>query len=156
MISLAWIPGHIGISGNEAADSAARDATTLVSLVRSVLSLDFKIFCPSMRLGQLVTGLGPHTQGNKLRVVKPVIFPWRCCRSVRRDEVMVSRLVVGHIGLMYSNLLSANPSPVCAHCLIQLSVRHILLDCARLNVRCQRFHLPSTISNVLGDDPEIL
>jgi hypothetical protein len=40
-ITLAWIPGHVGISGKEAADAAARDARIQGSLVPGVLSSDF-------------------------------------------------------------------------------------------------------------------
>jgi hypothetical protein len=41
-IILAWLPGHLGISGNEAADSVARDVIIQGALVPGVLSLDFK------------------------------------------------------------------------------------------------------------------
>jgi hypothetical protein len=98
-----------------------------------------------------------HTQGNKLWDVKSVTHPWRSSYcSIHLDEVVVTCLRVGQTHLTRSHLLSANPPPVCAPCNAELSVRHILLDCTRYTVRHQRFHLPSTISDMLGDNPEIL
>jgi hypothetical protein len=44
----------------------------------------------------------------------------------------------------------------CTHFNVLLSIKHILLDCLRYTIRHQRFYLPSTISDVLGDDPDIL
>jgi hypothetical protein len=52
-ITLAWIPGHVGISGNEAADMKARDSQFRVPW-----------YPQSVYLDQMATGLG--TQGNKL------------------------------------------------------------------------------------------
>jgi hypothetical protein len=46
--------------------------------------------------------------------------------------------------------------PMCAPCNVQLSVRHVWLDCPRYTVRHESFYLPSTIIDVLGDDPDIL
>lgn len=45
-ITLAWIPGHIDISGNEASDAIVRDAATKGFLVSGVQYLDINTaFC---------------------------------------------------------------------------------------------------------------
>jgi hypothetical protein len=45
---------------------------------------------------------------------------------------------------------------MCAPCDLPLSVQHILADGSAYAVRCERFCLPYSISDMLGDDPCIL
>jgi hypothetical protein len=155
-IAVSWIPGHVGISGNEAADAAARDATRRGTLIPGVTSMDF-----STALRQSVLAKWQRdwdcTLDNKLREVKLVVHAWRSSsRPVRRDEVVVARLRIGHTRLIHGHLLSGNPPPVCATCDVHLSVRHTLADCPRYTVQRDRLHLPNTIRDILADDPDVL
>jgi hypothetical protein len=77
-------------------------------------------------------------------------------RPVRRDEVVVARLRIGHTRLTHGHLLSGNPPPVCATCDVHLSVPHILVDCPRCAVQRDRLHLPHTMRDFLADDPDVL
>jgi hypothetical protein len=104
----------------------------------------------------MATGLGPHIGQQAVR----------CETSDTLMEVFLSLHATGRgcgdspegwpHRLTHSHLLSANLPPVCAPCHVELCVIHILLDCPEYTVRHQWFHLPSTISDMLGDDPEIL
>jgi hypothetical protein len=154
-ISLSWIPGHVGFSGNEAADAAARDATLQGTLIPGVTNMDFRTALRQSVLAKWQRGWD-CTQDNKLRQVKTVVHAWRSSRPVRRDEVVVTRLRVGRTRLTRGHLLSGNPPPVCAPWNVHLSIRHILADCPRYAVQRDRLHLPHTIRDILADDPEVL
>jgi ribonuclease HI len=54
-ITLSWIPGHVGISCNEAADAAARDATLQGTLIPGVTNTDIKT---AIRQSVLAEGTG--------------------------------------------------------------------------------------------------
>jgi hypothetical protein len=86
-----------------------------------------------------------------------VVHAWgSSSRPVRRDEVVVARLRIGHTRLTHGHLLSGSPPPVCATCDVHLSVRHILVDCPRYAVQRDRLHLPHTMRDILADDPDVL
>ena len=67
---------------------------------------------------------------NKLHATKPLIgeqpFAYR---SIRRDEVVLSRLKLGNSYLTHSYLLKGEPPPECVTCCFRLTISHILVDC---------------------------
>ena len=71
---------------------------------------------------------------NKLHATKPLIGEQPSAyRSVRRDEVVLSRLKLGHSYLTYSYLLKGEPPPECVTCSCRLTISHILVDCIEYN-----------------------
>nr|CAD7263591.1 unnamed protein product [Timema shepardi] len=70
---------------------------------------------------------------NKLRSIRDGVS--RCPSSIRksrREEVIVTRLRVGHTSLTHGFLLRGDPPPVCGFCDAPLSVYHILVECRKL------------------------
>ena len=55
-------------------------------------------------------------------------------RSICRDEVVFSRLKLGHSYLTHSYLLKAKSPPECVTCNCRLTISHILVDCIEYNV----------------------
>jgi hypothetical protein len=146
----------VGISGNEAADAAARDANLQGTIIPGVTSMDFRTALRQSVLAKWQRDWD-CTLDNKLREVKPVVHTWRpSSRPVRRDDVLVARLRIGYTRLTHGHLLSGNPPPVCATCDVHLRFRHILADCPRYTVQRDRLHLPHTICDILADDPDVL
>ncbi|KAG1672411.1 hypothetical protein GQR58_015999 [Nymphon striatum] len=112
------LPSHVGISGNEKADFAAKSALSL----------------PSKWDGEI---------NNKLHAIKPKLGEWALAyRKSRKEESILCRLRVGHTYLTHSFLLRNEAQPVCGRCQLPLTVRHVLVDCAALTSVRSRFYSP--------------
>jgi hypothetical protein len=88
--------------------------------------------------------------GNKLRVVKPSGQDWQwLVRAVRRDEINLTRLQIGHTCLAHEHL-RGQPAPVFTHCGVPLTVARILVDCRRYAEARRICHLEGVICDILG------
>ena len=132
-ISFCWVPSHVGIKGNEKADTAARAALSLPVVNFKIPYTDIKtqIKAHFVKLWQ------EHWNGvvfNKLKPIKPALgltkFP---NINRRRDETVLHRLRIGHSYLTHSFLLKQNDHPECTTCSCALTVEHILLHCPALS-----------------------
>ena len=71
---------------------------------------------------------------NKLRSIKTCISPWpSSVQKCRRDEVILTRLRIGHTNLSHGYLMSSphRSPPICELCNCQISIRHILIECRK-------------------------
>ncbi|GFR29574.1 uncharacterized protein TNCT_463201 [Trichonephila clavata] len=110
-IRFCWIPGHTGITGNELADTAARSATgssESFPIPHSDLKACFRQKLQSVR--QL--NWDQQTE-NKLHSVMPVLAPTVPSSSNRREQVIWTRLRLGHTRLTHRHLLFGEPPPYC-------------------------------------------
>nr|XP_042900099.1 uncharacterized protein LOC122269733 [Parasteatoda tepidariorum] len=124
-ILFCWIPSHVGIKGNDKADSAARSASSPITL--SVPFSDLKNHI--RKLFQCLWQQHWDLQGeNKLHSVKPTLEPWPALH-MRRTDVKLTRLRVGHTRLTHLHLLFGEPPPKCNDCNVLLTIHHILILC---------------------------
>ena len=125
-VILCWLPSHMGISGNERADSAAKAA-----LQKYVSNCLISYTDTYQYISQYVRDMWQRewdtAVNNKLHLL--IGEQLSAYRSVRRDEVVLSRLKLGHSYLTHSYLLNGEPPPECVTCNCRLTISHILLDC---------------------------
>ena len=129
-IIFCWVPSHVGIRGNETADSAAKSALDLHRAKVGVPYTDFK-HCINQYIFSTWQDDWNGAVVNKLHSVKPVLGDWQSSyRRCRKDEVVLCRAHLTH-----SYILKKDPPPQCGHCQCTLTVRHILVDCNHLAQR---------------------
>ena len=118
----------MGIRGNSAADTAAKDA------LDGDISDEFIPFSVLKSYVNKYVCFGSHSgekfPENKLHKTFPnlkncTICPW----TDRREDTVISSLHVGHCYITHSYLLMGEEPPVCITCDKRLTVEHILLFC---------------------------
>ena len=131
-INFVWIPSHMGIKGNEEADSLAKKA------LKSEINNDVKI--PSSDYKQYINELirsiwekrwreeKEKSPPNKLSEIKYKLGPRKNPGLKRWDSVIYTRLKLGHTDIT-QYLLTHQEMPFCEGCNEYYTVKHILLNC---------------------------
>ncbi|GBM25760.1 hypothetical protein AVEN_2122-1 [Araneus ventricosus] len=152
-ILLSWVPSHVGISGNEIADIAAKNASGVLD--NSTPLKDFKHYI-NLALHSRWENHWNSQSMNKLRSIKPVVESWSTLNN-RKADTIVTRLRVGHTRYTHRHLLMGEQAPMCTQCNCTMSVLHILSECPNFNSLRLRYFQTSSISltNLLGKTPHV-
>ena len=94
-----------------------------------------------------------------LKGIKPTVGYWSTsARANRREEVVLSRLRLGHTLLTHKHVIDRMPPPDCDLCHCPLDVPHLVLDCRKfqsarrhLQAACQKANLDMNLPTLLGD-----
>lgn len=151
-VKIAWIPSHIGIPGNEKADEAAREATKHPpSTDLQIPYQDFQLYL-KQAINRQWKQQWSATSTSKLHQVCPTLnkeYPTK--HLIRRDQVLLTRLRIGHTALTHSYILARDPPPMCVYCNSVLTVRHILIDCPSHTDHRRLCSVPNEPSIALND-----
>ena len=151
-ILFCWVPAHVGIKGNEAADKAAKQACN--TLNSPIPYPDIKLAVKAFIKRKWQREWDGHCD-NKLKQLKPCITIWPTLIP-RKIDVIVTRLRIGHSRLTHRHLLLAEDKPTCPHCLSSiLTIGHLLTDCLGLrHLYRNYFHSSSpSLTNLLCENP---
>ena len=163
-IIFCWVPSHAGIRGNEAADRTAKAALESPVSNAMVPASDW-LPKASQYVKEIRNENWDKIIDNKLKEIVPNLTEHNQLQCAnRRDEVVLTRLRIGHSRLTHSYLMAGDPAPVCVACDAPFTIKHILLDCVdfadirRLFYECQNiFNLFKSVAKdkILGFIREI-
>lgn len=147
-INFEWVPAHVGIPGNEAADEEAKNAAGQ-QLDELIPFSDAKSHVRSV-----VTSIWQkdwERSSSPLRAVRPLVTaPSPVLPENRQASTIVSRLRLGVTRLTHVNLLTGGPPPICG-CGEDATVRHILLECSATAQHRALCKLPGSLCDCFED-----
>ena len=159
-VTVCWVPGHVGVSGNERVDGEARRAAASDTPPWNT-SLPYRDYYPIIKkvMRDEWQRQWSAVQENKLRSIKNNITTWASSyRRNRKEEVLLCRLRIGHTRLTHAHLIKREHAPFCDDCLVPLTVEHLLAECPsssetrrRIYPRVQNRDPPTILSYMLSD-----
>ena len=135
-----WVPSHVGIYGNEQVDKKAKESLSLEQTDFKIPFINFKPFINEYVFNEWQS-IWSRADDNKLKEIKPHVKRPRLIHKLsRREEIVLSRLRIGHTRLTHSYLLKhtrlthsyllkREDKPQCIGFDTQLNVKHFLLEC---------------------------
>jgi len=131
-ISLIWIPSHIGIKGNETADSFAKHSLPS-PLIYTPNFTDIARHLKQWLDNELINTL--ETASPWYKLVKPLTFPHKYEMN-RRQQIIINRIRLGHTKFTNAHYINRNLSSICPMCNISpISLTHIITSCPALTLQ---------------------
>ncbi|XP_066909633.1 uncharacterized protein [Halyomorpha halys] len=144
--------GPYGIAGNELVDRAAKVAIGEGIPYRKVPVNDF-IALIKHKIKLKWRQMWENVSNNKLREIRRDVSPWiSSTRDVRKEEVILTRLRIGHTRLSHGYLMARDPPRLCQACRKKLTVKHILTECRAYNTLKCLYHIPDDLYSILQDN----
>ena len=110
-------------------DKRAKTSLSLEPLFFKIPFSNFKLSINKYILDQWQTSWN-NSIGNKLLEIKPIIGEHQpIVRHIRKEEVVLAQLRLGHTRVTHLYLLLGEEHPQCVGCDAPFTVRHFLLEC---------------------------
>ena len=159
-LRFCWVPSHVGIVGNEQADVAAKAATRLThSSSMGVPASDFKSSISFYCKGRWQDHWSGLNNNFKLKSIRPSVQPWPHHQRDRRSDIVLTRLRIGHTYMTHKYLLTSGAErqvPRCSTCHVNLTVRHILVECPTIeNERRANLLSNMAVHDILGESAPV-
>ena len=151
-IIISWLPSHCGIAGNECADRAAKEATEqpLSDPTIQTPHNDIINYISRKSYNRWKTDWLSASSSNlhEIRNNCPSKYPLKHLN--RKDQILISRLRIGHSKITHSYILNKDQPPICEVCNKRLSVKHIIVECNKYDKWRQKCKIPNDIQKTLN------
>lgn len=146
-IAFQWVPGHVGLKGNESADCAAKEAS---KLNQENCPLDFDTAKAIIRRDAVNSWRSGLSQTERPKCNENNLS--------RRERVVLSQLRTGeHCPILnaYLHRIGKSDSPICKDCKRQADTwQHLLLKCSKHNTIRKKIFDKAPTADVLWREPE--
>lgn len=154
-VRLIWVPSHQGILGNEEADKVAKEAinkdtidnlpvtthTETKKYIKSEIKKHWK---------EVWKDWAKENNPNLAEIRNSDQDPNPADSMYRRDQVVISRLRIGHTKITHAHLITKDTKNRCKYCGTEITVRHLLTECPNLEVIRTKTNLPKDFNDCLN------
>ena len=153
IVTFLWIPSHIGIEGNERADTLAKTLSP-ISCPYIFCKEDIKPIITNTILSIVQLDWDIREGNNKLYEIKPKFFDkFQSFHLSKKDATVLNRISIGHSKLTHEYLLKNEVPPNCETCNTLLTIKHILIDCNKYNNIRNKLNICSnSLQTILKND----
>jgi len=138
--TVIWIPGHVGIKGNQKADILAKEAAAEEHIDEMQICKfswnDVKLFIDN-RINSLWQDMyNKSRKGLHYKQLQPLVSRQiKYSSKSRKDEIIITRLRLGKCKLnKYLHELHAHPTGKCINCGTDETIQHYLMECPYANI----------------------
>ena len=156
-LEICWIPAHVGIPGNELADEKAKSGITSPIFNNKLPVTDYINSLKQNIRTKWQYMWNNEPDSNKLKYIKPNVNFWgSSIQNRKQEEIILTRLRIGHTRLTHSYLMSTphEDIPHCGPCNTILTVKHILCECRLFNQARFLYLKDKTLKEILEDSDE--
>uniref|UniRef100_A0A3B5R9A6 Reverse transcriptase domain-containing protein n=1 Tax=Xiphophorus maculatus TaxID=8083 RepID=A0A3B5R9A6_XIPMA len=132
LVQFVWIPAHVGIEGNEEVDILAKQAlkSDIVHLNIPLSKNEGKSIIQKEIIKIWQELWDNHDNGRQLYTIQKSVGDSNYMSGRRKEEVVMSRLRIGHSGLNSSLFkIGKHENGACNYCNQVETVEHVLLEC---------------------------
>ena len=159
-ILIAWIPSHIGLAGNEVADSLAKQSLELPE-INSTNYLELNEIYALIKDYLINKGQYEYDRepkGKFYKLIQPLVSTdIKYMDTPRKQEVQMTRLRMGRVLCnAWLKIIGKSETDLCTECQVEETIEHIFIKCKKHNIsnilheKCLEKGVDFTIKNVLS------
>ena len=155
-VRFCWVPSHCGTEGNEIVDQLAKETLDHdIDPLATVHYTDLKPVMNSYIQQEVQIKWDVYIHGRDLYLLKPTLGPpEKFNHLTRAEEVVITRLRIGHTKATKSHILSRGPPTACQHCGQTLTIEHMLLECTVLQQIRDEYYTADSLRTLFETIPE--